>query len=64
MQFVCKNCFCDKEIVGFIISQGNLGNCNYCNSNNIEIIEFEEAGHYPMIECPVLFASKIEFWAK
>ena len=42
MQFVCKNCFCDKEIVGFIISQGNLGNCNYCNSNNIEIIEFEE----------------------
>ena len=42
MQFVCKNCFCDKEIVGFIISQGNLGNCYYCNSNNIEIIEFEE----------------------
>ena len=42
MQFVCKNCFCGKEIVGFIISQGNLGNCNYCNSNNIEIIEFEE----------------------
>ena len=32
--------------------------------NNVEIIEFEEAGHYPMIECPVLFASKIEFWAK
>ena len=31
---------------------------------DVEIIEFEEAGHYPMIECPVLFASKIEFWAK
>ena len=31
---------------------------------DVEIIEFEEGGHYPMIECPVLFASKIEFWAK
>ena len=31
---------------------------------DVEIIEFKEAGHYPMIECPVLFASKIEFWAK
>ena len=30
---------------------------------DVEIIEFEEGGHYPMIECPVLFASKIEFWA-
>lgn len=42
MQFVCKNCFCDKEIIGFIISQGNIGNCNCCNSNNIEIIKFDE----------------------
>lgn len=27
---------------------------------NIEFIEFMEAGHYPMIECPVFFASKLE----
>lgn len=27
---------------------------------DVEIIECEEAGHYPMIECPVYFASKIE----
>ncbi|WP_265734454.1 alpha/beta fold hydrolase [Malaciobacter halophilus] len=27
---------------------------------DLEIIEFEEAGHYPMLECPILFASKIE----
>ncbi|MFV0563091.1 alpha/beta fold hydrolase [Malaciobacter mytili] len=27
---------------------------------NLELIEFEEAGHYPMIETPVLFASKLE----
>lgn len=31
---------------------------------DVEIIEFQEAGHYPMIESPVLFASKIEFWVK
>lgn len=33
---------------------------NFSNYKNIEIIECQEAGHYPMIECPVFFASKIE----
>jgi pimeloyl-ACP methyl ester carboxylesterase len=28
--------------------------------NDLEIIECQESGHYPMIECPVYFASKIE----
>lgn len=32
--------------------------------DDVEIVEFEEAGHYPMIECPVLFTSKIELWVK
>jgi len=27
---------------------------------DVEILECQEAGHYPMIECPVYFASKIE----
>ena len=27
---------------------------------NIELIECMEAGHYPMIECPVFFANKLE----
>lgn len=27
---------------------------------NIELIECMEAGHYPMIECPVYFANKVE----
>ncbi|MBL3519822.1 alpha/beta hydrolase [Arcobacter lanthieri] len=31
--------------------------------SNIEIVECEEAGHYPMIECPIFFASKIESWS-
>lgn len=28
--------------------------------DDVEIIECQEAGHYPMIECPVYFASKVE----
>lgn len=28
--------------------------------DDVEIVECQEAGHYPMIECPVYFASKIE----
>ena len=28
--------------------------------DDVEILECQEAGHYPMIECPVYFASKIE----
>jgi len=28
--------------------------------DDVEIFECQEAGHYPMIECPVYFASKIE----
>ena len=27
---------------------------------DVEICECQEAGHYPMIECPIYFASKIE----
>lgn len=27
---------------------------------DVEIVECQEAGHYPMIECPVYFASKLE----
>jgi len=31
---------------------------------DLEIIECQEAGHYPMLECPVYFASKIEEFVK
>lgn len=42
MQFVCKNCFADKELIGFIVSQGLIGNCGCCSNKNIEIIAMEE----------------------
>jgi RES domain len=42
MQFVCKNCFADKELNGFIISQNTIGNCSCCGSKDVEIIQTEE----------------------
>ena len=42
MQFVCKNCFSDKELIGFIISQGKSGNCDCCKSLEVETIELVE----------------------
>lgn len=31
---------------------------------DVEIVECAVAGHYPMIECPVLFATQLEKWCK
>lgn len=42
MQSVCKSCFSDKELVGFITSQGKIGNCDCCNNKTIEVIKIEE----------------------
>ena len=42
MQFVCKNCFADKELNGFITSQNKIGNCSCCGSKDVEIIPIEE----------------------
>ncbi|ATC36315.1 RES domain-containing protein [Elizabethkingia anophelis] len=39
---VCKECFSDKELKGFIVSIGNKGECNCCDNQNIEIINLEE----------------------
>jgi len=42
MQFVCKNCFADKELNGFITSQNTIGDCCCCGSKDVEIIPIEE----------------------
>lgn len=40
--FVCKNCFADKELQGFILSQSHIGKCDFCNSENAEILDTKE----------------------
>lgn len=42
MANVCKNCFSDSELVGFIISQAKSNNCDFCGSKNIECVPIEE----------------------
>lgn len=42
MKTVCKNCFGDKELAGFISSGNIIANCECCGSENVEIILFDE----------------------
>ncbi len=42
MRFVCKNCFSDKELKGFILAQNTHGKCDVCGSSDVEIIAIEE----------------------
>lgn len=42
MKLVCKKCFSDKELLGFIVSQGKIDNCDCCKSEAIETIELIE----------------------
>jgi len=42
MYFACKNCFADKELKAFIQSQNNIGNCNFCESKEVERVNVQE----------------------
>lgn len=46
MQFLCKNCFADKELKGFITSLSNISNCTCCSSKDVEVIRIEELLDY------------------
>ncbi|WP_321312139.1 alpha/beta hydrolase [Halarcobacter sp.] len=37
---------------------------NFSKYKNVSIIECQEAGHYPMIECPIFYATQIEKFCK
>lgn len=68
MQFVCKNCFADKELIGFIVSQNTFGDCGCCGSKDVEIISIEELfdffkelfGNFQSISSGECFISKIQ----
>ena len=34
MEYVCINCFSDDELIGFITTTGNIGDCDCCKSKN------------------------------
>jgi hypothetical protein len=39
----CSNCFVDKEIKGFILSNStNIGDCDFCHSLHVQIIDCKE----------------------
>lgn len=42
MYYICKNCFADEELKGFIRSQNTIGNCSCCGSKQVEKIPIEE----------------------
>lgn len=42
MEIVCKECFLDEELRGFITAQAQLGNCPCCNSSKVEILPLAE----------------------
>lgn len=42
MKSVCKNCFADKELIGFITSQNDIGDCDFCSSTSIEVLSIDE----------------------
>jgi hypothetical protein len=42
MKKVCKNCFADIELIGFIISRNQIGNCSFCESKKSETVELSE----------------------
>lgn len=42
MNFVCDNCFSDRELKAFIYSEGKVGNCDCCESKESNIIKIDE----------------------
>ncbi|MEO6135476.1 MAG: RES domain-containing protein [Ginsengibacter sp.] len=42
MPNVCKNCFSDRELIGFITSQSKFDNCSFCNLKDVECLPIEE----------------------
>lgn len=43
MHCICKNCFLDNEIIGFIVAQSEeIGKCSFCNSEDENILNIEE----------------------
>lgn len=42
MNSVCESCFEDKELKGFIFSQGEIKKCDFCGSDDKKAIPIDE----------------------
>lgn len=42
MKLVCTNCFSDEELTAFINSQGNIGDCSYCEKKQVTVLRLSE----------------------
>lgn len=42
MKYVCRHCFNDVELIGFIQSRDIIGRCHFCGKDDAEIIETTE----------------------
>ncbi|MFL7854608.1 RES family NAD+ phosphorylase [Providencia rettgeri] len=42
MKFVCKECFSDTEIIGFIISQREINQCDFCKTLDVDVVRVDE----------------------
>lgn len=42
MPNVCKNCFSDRELIGFITSQSKFDDCGFCNHKDVECLQIDE----------------------
>jgi hypothetical protein len=43
---ICKNCFQDDELVGFIVSNSITSNCSICKSVDVECIDFGQLSEF------------------
>ena len=46
MRYCCEKCFSNKYLKEYILSERNVGKCDYCNSNGVNIISTGEIGAY------------------
>ena len=46
--YCCINCFSDSEIKRFIESEKEVGDCDYCGSQDVHVREVEKVGSFIM----------------
>lgn len=45
-RYCCENCFKNLYVKDFVSSKNHIGDCDYCDSTNVNIVSIEEIGQY------------------